>query len=368
MSLSDLFSFGAKTSVIDADDLPDIFPMAMTRESFVETDTIHIYAKILTDVIERTQGLSDEQQALLWDNCLMSESSDGLITLLAKAMASRSDLYLVYNRAVQVIRKADSAEQAQIRSDYESKVKSDVGIYVSFKGYSKSDMVKLYSSLEYATIAGLHKSVNVSKAVQFKMNNMRASVSTGDFEIVRLQAVQVAKALGKGKDVIVDGEDRIETAVPDLTATKTSIDFLNQKRSFYLGLPEAYINGIQTGGLGTTGENDAKAIERGLKNYFASIVKPVLEALFDVKVSYKSQDFRQLTQALEAMKTFELTSEEYLSFNQKKRIIEGLLDVDPDENETEQDAPPGREAGPRAIGAPPVREAFDARTDRGGRA
>jgi hypothetical protein len=335
MSLATYFGWSNVVTPTDTE-LPDIFPLTgVLKSDFIKTDVIAIYAKILTDVIERTHGL-----ALLWDNCLKSESEQGLISMLAIAMTEKADLFLVYNKEVGVVRKATHDEKIKIEADYKKNAESSVGIFISFKKYTRTDMIMIYSGLEFCTISALHKSMNLSKAIQIKISDLRASVNLTDASIAKSQAQTIARGLGQGKDVYMDAKDVIETSKPDLESVKQAIGFLNQKRSFYLGLPESYINGIQTGGLGTTGENDTKAVERGLKSYYFAIIRPVVYALFNVKLDYKSQDFRQITQGLEALKTFELTGEEFLSSENKKRIVEGIFDVDPDDNETEAPVEP----------------------------
>lgn len=337
-ALDRLFSF-SKNIVTDADELPEIFPMPVVLRDFIYTDVITIFSKILTDVLERTQGLQDDQFALMWDSCLKSSKSDGLITMLAKAMAYKKDLYLVYDRGVNLVREATDIEQTKIKAGYDEKATSDSGVFISFDSYRRSDMIRLYSALEYYTVASLYKSMNASKALQLKFKDLRGSVSLADSSIAKAQAQTIAKALGAGRDVMLDAEDSIETSTTDLTPVKESISFIANKMSFYLGLPASYITGEQTGGIGSTGESDTKAIERGLKNYFYSVMKPVLEALFDVKVNYKSQDFRQITSALEALKTFALVGGEFLSADNKTKIINALLDL-PDDAEGDEEAAP----------------------------
>ncbi len=83
--------------------------------------------------------------------------------------------------------------------------------------------------------------------------------------------------------------------------------------------------------MGDSGEGDAKAVERGLKNYFFSIVKPVLETIFGIKATFKSEDFRQISSSLEALKTFELTSDELISQDNKRIIINKLFGLPEDE-------------------------------------
>lgn len=338
-TLSQWFQFKGTIAEGVEGELAEIFPLGFERELFIDIDCQMIFQKILTDVLERTHGLNEDEAALLWDNCVSSSSHDGLISILAKAMLKKKELFLVYEKSVGVVREARADESSKIKESYAKvaekvQLEKGIGIFVSFKNYQKADMVKLYAGLEYDTIASLYKQMNLSKAIQLKLNDLRSSTGASDSSEAIAQAKLIAAALRKGKDILLDKNDTIETSRVDLSATKEAISFLDSKRSFYLGLPAAYINGEQTGGLGTTGENDTKAIERGLKSYFFAIIKPACEELFDTKLKYKSQDFRQITQALEAMKTFDLVSEEYISHEQKKKIIESLLDIDEADNLT----------------------------------
>ncbi len=325
MGLENWFGWGS--TEVYKQELPNIFPLYYKQQDFIAVDVMHIYAKILTDVLERTHGMSDDQTALMWDNCLKSETCDGLVTLLSKAMANKRDLFLIYDKALSVIREADSAEAAKIKEDYKKANKSSTGIYVSFENYKKSDLLKLYSALEYVTINGLNKAMNLSVAIQLKFTELRKSTGLTDSADIKKQAMAMAKSLADGKDIMMDEKDVVENAVPDLTAIKECIEYLAEKKSFYLGLPDSYITGEQTGGLGSTGENDTKAIERGLKNYFESIMKPVLNALFNIKVTYKSQDFGQIESAMDVLKTFSLTDETLVSQENKQLIINRLFDL-----------------------------------------
>jgi hypothetical protein len=325
--------FGWKVDA-SSEELPVIYPLAIAKKDFVETDVMYIYQKILTDVLERTHGLEDDLQSMLWDNCVQSDSSEGLVTMLAKAMSEKKALFLVYDPAILVVRRATTDEMTRIREDYKNKGESQVGVYISFEKYTKTDMVKLYSALEYYTVASLNKQSNLSASIQFKMKDMRGSTGLIDKAEVKAQAQTVARALANGNDVLVDAGDLIETATPQLDAIKASIEFLNEKRAFYLGLPASYISGEQTGGIGSTGEGDVKATERGLKGYFFSVIKPVLKAIFDKDVTYKSQDFRMIDKGFNALQTFSLVDEALISAEQKKLIIEKLFDIEAEDNKT----------------------------------
>lgn len=330
-SLATLFGFHAGSN--SNMELPTLYPLPISRADFVRADIEFIYSKILTDVIERTDGLPEQYEPALFDNALASEHSDGLITMLAKAMAKEKDLFIVYNqKGSGVLREADSDEQRQIKDDYKQKASSETGVYISFQNYKKTKMLNVYSILEYCAIDSLNKNMNIATSIQFKMDSMRGSVALADASEVKAQAVELANALKNGKDVMVDAKDMIETAKPDLTATKTAMEFINQRRSFYLGLPASYITGLSPAGLGDSGEGETKAIERGLKNYFFSIVKPVLSQLFKINgLSWKTQDHAEVSTALQALQNFELTSDEFLSRENKTKIINKLFGLSMDQ-------------------------------------
>ena len=325
MGWSELFNFSSVGS--SNPDLPEIYPFTYRETEFVKVDVENIYSRILTDVLERTQGIPEDKQSLFWDNCIASESSDGLVTMLSKAMVAKTDLFIVYDKALKLIRKADQKEESQIKDDYKKKASSSVGVFITFKNYARTDFMKIYSGLEYCTISSLYKSMQLSKAVQVKVSDLRGSVALIDKDAAVSQGVTIAQSLAKGVDVLLDAKDSIETARPDLTATNSAMDFIAQKRSFYLGLPASYITGLAPKGLGDSGEGDAKSVERGLKNYYFSIIKPVIEEIFGATTSFKSDDFRQLSTSLEALKTFEITGEDLLTKDDKKNIIAKLFGV-----------------------------------------
>lgn len=332
MGIGDIFSFGFKSNKeLAASEIEEIFPLALNKSDFSRSDILHTYLKILTDVVERTHGLPDKVQTALWDNCLQNEASKGLVTLLAEAMTDKSDLFLVYVPSVNLLRKADHKEQEQIRSDYKSTGESKIGIYVSFKRYRRTEMLEIYSSFEYCVLSSLNKTLNIAKAVQIKINELRSSTALADSGVAIEQAKSVAKALRNGNDVLIDKNDEIATANPDTSTTEKAIGFLDAKRAFILDLPIAYVTGEQTGGIGSSGENDMRAVERGLKQYFVSILQPVFKALFGADTEFKSQDFRQMTTALEVLKAFELSSDtELMSMEAKQEIIARVFDLDPE--------------------------------------
>lgn len=337
-TLSRFFNWGssAETSggyLTGSQQLPEIYPMPFGAEEFVKLDVTAVYVKILTDVVNRTSGIPEKYEPALWDNCLKSESQRGLISYLAYAMEQKADLFLVYREGV--IRQADQAEQQQIREDYARLAKSSVGIYVSFKNYQKTDVLKLYAAMEYKVLTSLDKTMSLAKAVQVKIDSLRSTVALIDSSIAASQALDIANNLKAGRDVMLDGKDMIETSELDMTPTKEATLFIDGKRAHYLGFPLSYINGQLSTGIGSTGEADTLGVEQGLEPYFISIIKPVLAAMFGIQAKFKSKNFRMLEVALNTLRTFELVSDNYLTLDSKRQIISEVFGIDEEDMPTE---------------------------------
>lgn len=354
MSLATLFGFSTASA---SEELPEIYPFGCHLKAFVDADVLSIYSRILTDTLERSEGLTDKEKLVLFDSCVASETPDGLITLVAKAMSEKSKLGLVYKPELDLVRKADAAEMAQLEADYKASNKSSIGVLINFSQYKRTDMVRLYSELEYTALASLYKSMNLSKAVQLKLKGLRSDVGLSDAAIAKAQAQTMACALKKGLDIMMDGEDTVETAKVDLEPTKEAIAFIAQKQSFYLCLPAQYITGEASKGMSDTGTGDTKAVDRGLANYFFSIIRPVFKALFNKELKYKAQDTSQFSTGLEALKTFEITSGELISQDNKRVLVNRLVGLP----ENEKGDPPEKvepgvvdpNAPPPKPGAPP---------------
>lgn len=350
-----LFSFFRGAGVDSDCELPELFPLAVRADAFTAGDIFTTYLKILTDTMERTHGLPEKVAPLLWDNCVQSESGEGLVSMLAKAMAEMSDLFVVYKPSVGVLRRATREEEQQIRADYTKDGKSSTGVWISFKDYRRTEMLRVYSALEFCVLSSLNKSMNLAKSVQIKISDLRGSVALTDVEVATAQGKAIAGALSRGRDVMLDAKDQVEVPTIDMSPTEKAMLFLDSKKAFVLSLPMSYIAGEQTAGIGSTGEADMRAVERGLKQYWVSIVRPAVKAVFDAETKFKSQDTRQIASALEALKTFDLVSDDILPHEAKIQIVARMFDIDPDELEQQlEDQADEEPTAAPALAVPPA--------------
>lgn len=309
----------------------EIYSLSCDKKKFIAADIISTYVKILTDVVDRTHGIDDKVYKVLWDNCLFGEVREGLISLVAAAMATGTDLYVVYSPSTDVFRQATQAEKEKIIQEYKDKVEKKSGWVISFKDYYKTDMYKIYSELEYCAIDSFHTMMNLSKAVQLKVSGLRKSVSALDSSEAVSQAQEIAGALRQGNDVLIDSEDSIETSAPQISPTKEAALFISGKKAHILGMPLSYVNGELQTGIGSSGDSDTRAIERGLKQYYHSIMEPIFSVIFENETEFRENDFREITSKLETLKAFDLVGTEILSLQTKREIACKMFDVDFDE-------------------------------------
>lgn len=342
-----LSTFGFTSSSSSSSELPDIYPLKFKEKDFVYTDTKAIYSRILIDVIERTQGLKEDQLPLMWDSCLGDQSQDGLISLLARAMTDKTKIALVYDPAISLIRLADAAELNAAEKAIKSGQTIKGTVFVRFDNYDRTDMIKIYSTLEYCAIYALYKSMNLSKAIQMKLKELRSSTGLVDSDDVKAQAQSIAAALSAGKDVMLDADDSIVNAIPDMKATEAAMKFIAEKRAYYLGYPLRYIMGDAKAGIGDTGNADTKEIERGHKNYFFSIIKPVVDALFDINAEFKSENTTAIDTSLNVLKTMELTSERFIGQENKQKIVNMAFQL-PENAKGDEAAPVDPKTDPNA--------------------
>lgn len=325
MSIWTSLGFGGNQNNTPTGELINIFPLALDKDDFIKQDILTIYRAILTDTLERTYGIKQAQESLLWDNCVLDGSSKGLVSLISNAMYNMDRVYIVWDPSTNILREADPKERAEMDKIYTSGAKPKNKVALNFSNLNVTKMLKIYSELDYRTNCSINKSLGIASTIQLKLHELRSSVGYNDAEITIEQAKAIAKAMSEGRDIVLDAQDIIELANPDMAPAQKALDMNAQKKSFYLKLPASWITGLNHGSISDTGEREAKAVERGLKRWFYSIVKPTVEALFGITATYKSEDFYGLQTAISTLQTFELTSNEYISAENKLRILNSLF-------------------------------------------
>lgn len=306
----------------------EIFPFPISEMTYVKDDVRTILKRIITDTIERSQGISDKALKTLNDK-VVGVNTDGLISILVDAIYNKSEVVIFYDRSIDVLKIADSKQAAKIREDYK-KVggESPDGIILNFKNFDMVNMLKVYSAIEYNSICSLFKVVNLSRALQVKISKMRESVALKDSKKFIEDARAIAIALSKGQGVVVDKEDEITVPQVDFAPTEKALKFCATKKAEITGMPSSYITGLQSDGLSSTGEGDDKAIEKGLRYYFFLIIKPVFKELFGDDLKFRSNNKEAVMASLEALKVFELIDNESLiTLVEKRGVIENLLEL-----------------------------------------
>ena len=174
----------------------------------------------------------------------------------------------------------------------------------------------------YWIIRATNTNVKISNSVLVKIAKLRELVAKEDAEDVIKQAKEINDAIKKGNSIIADKDDTMERLEINSQATKDALDVAFSLVSGLIKMPLSFVNGELTTGLTQTGDSDNLAIERGLKNYYYTILKPCTEKLFETKTRFSSDNTAKLKTLIGILPQLELST--LLTDEEKRAIIEDL--------------------------------------------
>lgn len=303
-------------------DLIAPFCVEMDIKDFVDFKVITLYAKILRRCYAKSSGLSDEQAANLWDSVDLGDAQHGIINKVSFAMAKKKELILFKDGGI--VREAEQAEADQIKKDYEERGRSDKGVYLNFKKYAMTDVLRLYMAFIFEIIRGAWVNVNLTKALQLKIADARKTIAASDAADPMQVASNVVNALKDGKSVFLDAGDEVKTTDLQTQAIKDALSLVYGLLAGELGVSTAFICGELTSGMAVTGEADVNANEDGIKDFFNSVFKPIMDKLFGVSLKFKSDNWRRIKEFAQIIPFVETA--EYISEEKKRELLERLFE------------------------------------------
>ena len=303
-------------------DLIAPFCVELKAADFVDFKVITLYAKILRRCYAKSSGLSDEQAANLWDSVDLGDAQHGIINKVSFAMAKKKELILFKDGGI--VREAEQAEEEQIKKDYEERGRSDKGVYLNFKKYAMTDVLRLYMAFIFEIIRGAWVNVNLTKALQLKIADARKTIAASDAADPMQVASNVVNALKDGKSVFLDAGDEVKTTDLQTQAVKDALSLVYGLLAGELGVSTSFICGELTSGMAVTGEADVNANEDGIKDFFNSVFKPIMDKLFGVSLKFKSDNWRRIKEFAQIIPFVETA--EYISEEKKRELLERLFE------------------------------------------
>ena len=303
-------------------DLIAPFCVEMDIKDFVDFKVITLYAKILRRCYAKSSGLSDEQAANLWDSVDLGDAQHGIINKVSFAMAKKKELILFKDGGI--VREAEQAEADQIKKDYEERGRSEKGVYLNFKKYAMTDVLRLYMAFVFEIIRGAWVNVNLTKALQLKIADARKTIAASDAADPMQVASNVVSALKDGKSVFLDAGDEVKTTDLQTQAIKDALSLVYGLLAGELGVSTSFICGELTSGMAVTGEADVNANEDGIKDFFNSVFKPIMDKLFGVSLKFKSDNWRRIKEFAQIIPFVETS--EYIDEEKKRELLERLFE------------------------------------------
>lgn len=303
-------------------DLASPYKLAVDEKVFVDFQTALLYQKILKRCYAKSKGFPDEAALNLWDSVELSNAQYGTISLISNAMTHKQELILVNDAGI--VRLATSDEAETIKKDYAEKGKSAFGIYTNFQKYTMTDIIKIYMSLIYDIMGGAKTNLGLTKALQIKLADLRKTIATSSSEDAVSQAKAIAEALKNGKSVGIDAGDSIVTTELQTTPIVDGLKLVYGCLASLLGVSTSFICGELTSGMAVTGEADVNANEDGIKDFFNSVFKPIHDKLFDIKLTFKTDNWRKIKEFSSVIPYIE--SSLFITEEQKKKFFDFIFE------------------------------------------
>lgn len=304
-------------------DLPAPYRLTVDEAAFLHFKVKWLYEKILKRCYALSAGLDDDKARALFDSVELGGATVGLIGLVARALTDKTELILVNDAGI--VRVAEFNEAEEIKKDYAARGRSEKGVYLNFAKYTLTDILKCYMSLIFEILKAERVNVGLAQALQVKINRMRETISTSNADDPMKQAKNIVDALKGGKSVAIDAGDVIQTTDLQTQAVKDALLMVYGMLASDLGVSLSFVCGELTSGLSVSGEANANFDESGIRDFFITVFKPIVDKLFGVSLRFKTDNWRKVREYAQILPYIE--SSALLSDEQKEQLAAELMGV-----------------------------------------
>lgn len=322
-----MFGINKEKNLIQKDNLSLSFDLFLKEKDFVDYMVSDLYQSIFTMCFDKIifpdaeKDFKDKITPSFYDNLSVEGINKGIIKNLAYGIVQNQTFFLVNASAGDnIIIRQGTQEELQKYEKEQGNIKNQ--IQMDFTKYNQSKVLKLFYSMIYWIIRATNTNVKISNSVLVKIARLRELVAKEDAEEVIKQAKEINDAIKKGNSIIADKDDTMERLEINSQAIKDALDVAFSLISGLIKMPLSFVNGELTTGLTQTGDSDNLAIERGLKNYYYTILKPCIEKLFETKTRFSSDNTTKLKTLIGILPQLELST--LLTDEEKRLIIEDL--------------------------------------------
>lgn len=186
-------------------------------------------------------------------------------------------------------------------------------------------LIKCYMSLLYAVLDSANTQVNLARSLQIKIDKLRDNISVLTSDDAIKQANQINDALKSGDSVLLAKlDDVIQTAI-NSESTAKAIEIFNTALASDLGLSLSFVSGALTSGMSATGDADINYEDAGIKDFWATIWRPICLKLYGKEsVKYKTDRWRSLEAKLKSLVYIE--SSLLFTDEQKAEYAQDIID------------------------------------------
>jgi len=206
---------------------------------------------------------------------------------------------LIYKKGV--VREAADDEIKKIEAEYKAGTLSKTGVLLNFESYTKTRLIRHYFAQAYSVQLANNTMTGIASALLYKIHDLRKLFGKKEVQSAIDQAKAVVKAFRRGKAAMTDSLDDLAQQKGDSDTTIATAENIYAELAGLLMISQFFITGKPTTGASVIGDADINLSEPGVKIFFVSVFKRVVDRLYGIKISFVSQKWRMFASLSSAL-------------------------------------------------------------------
>lgn len=298
-------------------------PMHLNCANWVAYAIDNFYKQIFYDVLAVTNGLSNKQKSIMYNNSSVDyRSKYGLIHYLVEGYTSGNHfaLQLVENEGRPFVKKINS-----YNLNNDDILKNGI-VRVDFQHFSEPAQMRQLFYLQYNVLQYIHAGISVSATPTLKISDLRKANTTSNKEALQKQVAEIGQSFtSAGQIITLDGGDSIDFSSFDALPAEKLNDIIIGLMSTVTRLPKSYIGANRSSSLGDSGLADDKQFFKSISRYFNEIFKPVTDQILGTDVTFSTTTRDRITWQLDALN--QLDTVENIDDQQRQLLLFEILNA-----------------------------------------
>ncbi|MDR1498711.1 MAG: hypothetical protein LBS34_00280 [Rickettsiales bacterium] len=285
-----LFNLAKKNENQD-DFIPLSFGLDIQERDYKRLFVKNIYSNIFEYLLTKTNFTRESEREMVFNlsfnNSEKTSQMNGLISILVNSLLDNNPVILRYNKSVNTI--TEENYNANNFSINDLKPNSCIADYSQKQ--SEVKLLSYYARTIYNTYKSIENKTRVSNAIVVIFERLSDKINFVERKSFVKQLKEFKRAVESGGLAYLDNA-KLQYGIADVNNEIKVQENNRENIANALNLPLNFLFGTTTQGLGTRHEEDSLSLDRTMQKNFVSLWQPIIEKLFNIKISYAIDKYR----------------------------------------------------------------------------